>query len=72
MKILIHHVFILTSIFCYQSTPSFLNSTKGQLKFPSREEELALERVIEVVVHAKQQIRTVKQAVSVADVPAMK
>ena len=42
------------------------------MKFPSREEELALERVIEVVVHAKQQIRTVKQAVSVADVPAMK
>ena len=44
----------------------------GQLKFPARGEELALERVVEVVVHAKQQIRIVTQTVSVADVPAMK
>ena len=49
-----------------------LNRTKGQLKFPARREELALERVVEVVVHAEQQIRIVTQTVSVADVPAMK
>ena len=36
------------------------------MKFPTRGEELTLERVVEVVVHAKQ------QTVSVADVPAMK
>ena len=42
------------------------------MKFPVREEEFALERVVEVVVHAKQQIRIVTQTVSVADVPAMK
>ena len=54
------------------SLPSLLNRTKGQLKFPARGEELALERVVEVVVHAKQQIRIVTQTVSVADVPAMK
>ena len=52
--------------------PSLSNSTKGQLKFPARGEELPLERVVEVVVHAKQQIRIAKQTVSVADVPAMK
>ena len=48
--------------------------TKGQLKFPARGEELALESVVEVVVHAKQQIRIVRQTVGVADVriPAMK
>ena len=54
------------------SLPSLLNRTKGQLKFPARGEELALERVVGVVVHAKQQIRIVTQTVSVADVPAMK
>ena len=42
------------------------------MKFPVRGEEFALERVVEVVVHAKQQIRIVTQTVSVADVPAMK
>ena len=31
-----------------------------------------LERVVEVVVHAEEEIRIVKQTVSVADVPAMK
>ena len=51
-----------------------LNSTKCHLimKFPARGEELTLERVVEVVVHAKQQIKIVTQTVSVADVPAMK
>ena len=67
VKMLIHHVFIHSS-----NLPSLLNRTKGQLKFPARGEELALERVVEVVVHAKQQIRIVTQTVSVADVPAMK
>ena len=66
VKMLIHHVFIHSS-----NLPSLLNRTKGQLKFPARGEELALERVVEVVVHAKQQIRIVTQTVSVADVPAM-
>ena len=42
------------------------------MKFPGRGEELVLERVVEVVVHAKQQIRIVTKTVSVADVPAMK
>ena len=42
------------------------------MKFSARGEELALERVDEVVVHAKQQIRIVTQAVSVADVSEMK
>ena len=42
------------------------------MKFPARGEELALKRVVEVVVCAKQQIRIVTQAVSVTDVPAMK
>ena len=42
------------------------------MKFPVHREELALERVVEVVVHAKQQIRIVTETVSVADVPAMK
>ena len=51
---------------------TLLNRTKGQLKFPARGEELALERVVEVVVHAKQQIRIVTQTVNVADVSAMK
>ena len=41
------------------SLPSLLNRTKGQLKFPGRGEELVLERVVEVVVHAKQQIKIV-------------
>ena len=49
-----------------------VSRTKGQLKFPACGEELAPERVVEVVVHAKQQIRIVTQTVSVADVPAMK
>ena len=49
-----------------------LNRTKGQLTFPARGEDLALERVVEVVVHAKQQIRIVTRTVNVADVPAMK
>ena len=34
--------------------------------------ELALKRVVEVVMHAKQQIRIVTQTVSVADIPAVK
>ena len=44
------------------------------MKFPVRGEELGLERVVGVVVHAKQQIRIITQTVSVADVrvPAMK
>ena len=42
------------------------------MKFSTRGEELPLERVVEVVVHAKKQIRIVTQTVSVADVPAMK
>ena len=46
--------------------------TKGQLKFPARGEALVLGRVVEVVVHAKWQIRIVTQTASVADVPAMK
>ena len=58
--------------FYYWSLPSLLNRTKGQLKFPARGEELALERVVEVVVHAKQQMRIVTQTVSVVGVPAMK
>ena len=49
-----------------------LNRTKGQLKFPVRGEVLVLERVVEVVVHAEEEIRVVTQTVSVADVPAMK
>ena len=44
----------------------------GQLKFPARGEELALERVVEVIVHAKQQMRIVTQTVRVVGVPAMK
>ena len=76
VKMLIHHVFIPTSIFFNWSLPSlghpWDHRTKVQLKFPARGEELALERVVEVVVHAKQQIRIVTQTVSVADVPAMK
>ena len=59
VKMLIHHVFIHSSIFFNWS-------------LPARGEELALERVVEVVVHAKQQIRIVTQTVSVAGVPAMK
>ena len=54
------------------SLPSLLNRTKDQLKFPARGEEIALERVDEVVVHAKQQMIIVTQAVSVADVSEMK
>ena len=42
------------------------------MKFPARGEEIALERVDEVVVHAKQQMIIVTQAVSVADVSEMK
>ena len=68
---LIHHDFIHTSIFCHRSLPSLLNRTKSQLKFLARGEELALERIVKVVVHTKQQMRTVTQSVS-ADVPAMK
>ena len=49
-----------------------INRTKGQLKFPARGKAFALERVVEVVVHAKQQIRIDTQTVSVADVLAMK
>ena len=60
------------NFFSKWSLPSLLNRTKGQLKFPARGEQLALERVIEIVVHAKQQIRNVTQTASVADVPAMK
>ena len=58
VKMLIHHVFIsfpFISFFNW-SLPSLLNRTKGQLQFPVRGEELALERVVGVVVHAKQQI----------------
>ena len=47
-----------------------LNRTKGQLTFPARGEDLALERVVEVGIHAKQQIRIVTRTVNVADVPA--
>ena len=54
------------------SLPSLLNRTKGQLKFSARGEELALERVVKVVVHVKQQIRIVTQTVLVTDVPAVK
>ena len=54
------------------SLPSLLNRTKGQLKFPAHGEELSLERVVEVVAHAKQQKRNVTQTVNVADVPVMK
>ena len=57
--------------FFHRSLPSLLNRTKSQLKFLARGEELALERVVKVVVHTKQQMRTVTQSVS-ADVPAMK
>ena len=71
-EMLIHHVFIHSSIFFNWSLPSLLNRTKGQLKFPARREELTLERVVEVVVHAKRQIRTVTQTVNVADVTARK
>ena len=56
VKMLIHHAFIHSSIFFNWSLPSLLNRTKGQLKFPASGEELVLERVVEVVVHAKQQI----------------
>ena len=41
------------------------------MKFTAHGEELALERVVEVLVHAKQQIRIVTQTVSVADVLVM-
>ena len=71
-EMLIHHVFIHSSFFFNWSLPSLLNRTKGQLKFPARGEDLTLERVVEVVVHAKRQIRTVTQTVRVADVLAMK
>ena len=54
------------------SLPSLLNKTKGQLKFPAHGEELALKRVVEVIVHAKQEIRIVMQTVSVTDIPEMK
>ena len=40
-----------------------LNRTKGQLKFPVRGEVLVLERVVEVVVHAEEEI-IVTQTVS--------
>ena len=72
VKILIHRMFIHSSIFFKLKFAILLNRTKGQLKFPARGEEFALERAVEVVVHAKQQIRIVTQTVSVADVPAMK
>ena len=72
VKMLIHHVCFHSSIFFNWSLPSLLNRTKGQLKFPARGEELGLERVVEVVVHEKQQIRIVTQTVRVANVPAMK
>ena len=39
------------------------------MKFPARGEELALERVVKVVVYAKQQIINVTQTFSVADIP---
>ena len=45
-EMLIHHVFIHSSIFFNWSLPSLLNRTKGQLKFPARGEELTLERVV--------------------------
>ena len=45
---------------------------KGQLKFPAHGEELALKRVVEVIVHAKQEIRIAMQTVSVTDIPEMK
>ena len=67
VKMLIHHVFIHSS-----NLPSLLKRSKSQLKLPAHGEELALERVVDVVVYAKQQIRIVTQTVSVADVPAMK
>ena len=40
VKMLIHHVFIHSSIFFNWSLPSLLNRTKGQLKFPARGEAL--------------------------------
>ena len=43
--------------------PSLLNRNEDQLKFPTRGGDLALERVVEIVVHAKQQIRIVTQTV---------
>ena len=55
------HPFI--NFFLNWSLPSLLNRTKGQLRFPTRGEELALERVVGVVVHAKQQIRTTERKV---------
>ena len=60
---LIHHVFIHSSIFLNLGLPSLLNRTEDQLKFPTRGGDLALERVVEIVVHAKQQIRIVTQTV---------
>ena len=69
---LIHHVFIHSSIFFKLKFAILVNRTKGQLKFPARGEALALERVVEVVVHAKQKMRIDTQTVSVADVLAMK
>ena len=72
VKMLIHHDFIHTSIFFHWSLPSLLNRTKGQLKYLAWGEELAIERVVEVAVRAKQQIRIVMQTVSVCDIPAMK
>ena len=51
---LIHHVFIHSSIFFKLKFAILVNRTKGQLKFPARGEALALERVVEVVVHSKQ------------------
>ena len=72
VKMLIHHVFIHASIFFRWILLSLLNRTKSQFKFPARGEELAPERVVQVVDHAKQQIRIVTQTVRVADVPAMK
>ena len=39
VKMLIHHVFIHSAIFFHWSLPTFLNRTKGQLKFPARGEE---------------------------------
>ena len=56
VKMLIYHVFIHSSVSFNWSLPSLLNRTEGQLKFPARGEELAFERVVGVVVHAKQQI----------------
>ena len=72
LKTLIHHVFIYSSIFFNWTLPSLLNRTKSQLKFPVRGEELALKRVVVVVVHAKQQIRIEMQTFCVADVLAIK